>query len=398
MSATIVNGTWLSGKWFPPVRYVVPGIIPEGLTLLVAPPKAGKSWLVYAIAIARASGGIVLGQRIDPGPVLYLALEDGHRRLRERGHKLIGPSETLPAALEFIIKVEPGTVIATMTEWLAAHRGENPMVIVDTLGRVKPSARNGQSAYEHDYAVLAALKSLVDDDPGSSMVLVHHDRKAASEDFVDAVSGTNGIAGAADTTVVIKRPRTEGEAVIAVTGRDVDEAEYAATFVGGKWSLAGGNLGTARDQAVVSKATTNLGDRSADIIAAVGRAEGPSTIAEVAESTGLTTDQAKDYLGRLAREGKLQRPKRGTYALTLSQLSQVSPPTDQQGESDTSEGCDTPSGELCLIAGCTRPRAGANLCADHDTETTPSVNPCGHPGKLGPTGKCAYCLTEPVAS
>ena len=396
--AEIVNGTWLSSRWFPPVRYVVPGIIPEGLTLLVAPPKAGKSWLVYAIAIARASGSTVLGQQIEPGPVLYLALEDGHRRLRDRGHQLIGPGETLPANLEFIIKVEPGTVIATMADWLASHRGENPLVIVDTLGRVKPSARSGQSAYEHDYAVLASLKALVDDDPGSAMVLVHHDRKAASDDFVDAVSGTNGIAGAADTTVVIKRPRTEGEAVIAVTGRDVDEAEYAATFAGGRWSLAGGNLNAAREQAVVSKATSNLGDRSVDIITAVGRANGPVTIAEVADATGIPAELTKDYLSRLARDGKLARPKRGHYSLPLSQLSQLSPPTDLNDGSDTSDGSDTPSEQLCIIAGCSRPRVGANLCADHDTETTPPVNPCGHPGKLGPTGKCAYCLTEPVAS
>lgn len=31
---------------FPPVRWVVPEIIPEGLTLLAGKPKLGKSWLV----------------------------------------------------------------------------------------------------------------------------------------------------------------------------------------------------------------------------------------------------------------------------------------------------------------------------------------------------------------
>jgi hypothetical protein len=36
--------------------------------------------------------------------------------------------------------------------------------------------------------------------PGMALVMLHHDRKASSDNFVDDVLGTNGIAGAADTT------------------------------------------------------------------------------------------------------------------------------------------------------------------------------------------------------
>jgi hypothetical protein len=48
-------------KELPPIRYVVPGIIAEGLTLLAGKSKIGKSWLILGTAIAVASGGYALG-------------------------------------------------------------------------------------------------------------------------------------------------------------------------------------------------------------------------------------------------------------------------------------------------------------------------------------------------
>jgi hypothetical protein len=50
------DGAWLDAQEFPPHEYAVPGIIPEGFGLLVAPPKAGKSWLVAGIGLACAVG------------------------------------------------------------------------------------------------------------------------------------------------------------------------------------------------------------------------------------------------------------------------------------------------------------------------------------------------------
>mgnify|MGYP003779546527 CR=1 FL=1 len=81
----MVSARWLMAQDFPPLEYVVPGLIPEGLTLLAAAPKIGKSWLVLGLGIACASGGYAFGQLpVDRRPVLYLALEDGQRRLRRR--------------------------------------------------------------------------------------------------------------------------------------------------------------------------------------------------------------------------------------------------------------------------------------------------------------------------
>jgi hypothetical protein len=75
----------------------------------------------------------------------------------------------------------------------------------------------------------------------------HHDRKAAADDFVDSVSGTHGLAGAADTVIVLTRARHATSGLLKVTGRDVPEGEYGVRVANGyAWDLDGVDLGEAR--------------------------------------------------------------------------------------------------------------------------------------------------------
>jgi len=74
---------------FPPPKWVVPGLIPEGVTLFAGKPKVGKSWMALEIAVAIAAGRPCLGN-LEPevGDVLYAALEDNPRRLQRRHDKM----------------------------------------------------------------------------------------------------------------------------------------------------------------------------------------------------------------------------------------------------------------------------------------------------------------------
>ena len=73
------------------MRYIVPGFIAEGCTLLAGRPKLGKSWLMLDVGLAVAAGRYCLGDaRCEQGDVLYLALEDNERRLQRRIDKLLG--------------------------------------------------------------------------------------------------------------------------------------------------------------------------------------------------------------------------------------------------------------------------------------------------------------------
>jgi hypothetical protein len=313
--AGLRDGVWLNAQEFPPLAYAVPGLVPEGLVLMVGPPKIGKSWQVLSHGLAVAAGGVTLGV-IDvgpPRPVLYLALEDGDRRLQDRCRRLLGP-DPIPARLEYLTRVRPGQVVATIAAWLDRSRGPDPFVILDTLGKVMPTALPGESAYQRDYRVGSALHELCDAHPGLTLLVNHHDRKAASDDFVDSVSGTHGLAGAADTVLVLTRDRHSTDGLLKVTGRDVPEGEYALRFVDGcAWTLDGGDLDTAAQRASQVRATAGLGDRSAEVVGYVLDHPDGVRLADVAAALGLDQRTAGVYLGRAVGAGRLVRLGRGRY-------------------------------------------------------------------------------------
>lgn len=329
----IKDGAWLDAQVFPPLAWAVPDIIPEGFGLLVGPPKLGKSWMALGIGLAVAAGGRALG-RIPVGearPVLYLALEDGPRRLQDRCRKLLVNSP-IPKSLDFITKASPADVLDTIEAWLEFHDGKNPLVLLDTLGKVMPPSVPGESAYARDYRVGGRLKDLVDRRPGATLLVVHHTRKAGSEDWMDSTSGTNGLNGAADFTVAITRARNEQEGLLKVTGRDVPEGEYAITSTSGTWVLQG-DLEQAAAVARTVRTTAGLGDDAARVVEYVNTVGTPVKAAEVARALGIDTDKARVYLNRAADADRIMRQSRGLFAPSSAVMS-VTSVTDSDHDAD----------------------------------------------------------------
>jgi hypothetical protein len=332
--AGLRDGAWLDAQDFPPLSYAVPGLLPEGFTLLVGPPKIGKSWWVLDVALAVADGGVALGALRTGGArdVLLLGLEDGDRRLQDRCRRLLGMMP-IPKRFAYMTRIEPGRVVETVQAWLD-QASDPALVIVDTLGRVMPPAMPGESAYQRDYRVGARLKRVADDRAGLSLLVNHHDRKATADDFVDAVSATHGLAGAADTIAVLARPRQETEGSLKVVGRDVPEGEYALSLSDGcAWRLHGGNLPAAAERAATVAATAGLGDRTVDIFAFVASHPDGVKAGEVEDACGK---DARRYLARLVASGRLVRPARGLYALPAPTHTPVSTvPMSQTEAPDT---------------------------------------------------------------
>jgi hypothetical protein len=320
--ATLRDGAWLDAQVFPPLAYAVPGLIPEGSVLLVGAPKIGKSWLVLAVGLAAADGGKALGLDIPKRPVLYAALEDGDRRLQDRCRRLLA-DDPIPPEFQYLTRVEPGRVGDTIAAWMHWHQQPPPMVILDTLGKVLPPAVQGEVPYQRDYRVGSALKRIVDTYPGATLLVNHHQRKAEATDFIDAVSGTAGLAGAADTIIVLSRDRQEASGLLKVTGRDVAEGEYAVTFKDGAvWELDGHDLEVAREKAQKVRATTRAtaaaGDRMLDVV--LYAYEHPQGVrrGDVAKALKLEPTVAGVYLARAADSGRLQRAERGLYTPVTS--------------------------------------------------------------------------------
>jgi len=217
----------------PDARWAVPGILSEGLTLLAGAPKQGKSWLALNLAITIAAGGVALGdKKVEAGDVLYLCLEDRLRRVQYRAKKVLAglacdASPRLKIAVEWPRMDQGG--LEGIEKW--AKEVEKPtLFIVDVWQKFKPVG-NGRSKnqYEEDYQYSTMLKGFADS-IGASGVAIHHTKKSKSDDWLEDVSGTLGLAGAADGVLVLQRSRGESEAKLCMTGRDIDEKEVALKF------------------------------------------------------------------------------------------------------------------------------------------------------------------------
>jgi hypothetical protein len=312
------GGAYLNSAVFPDLQWIVPSIIPEGLTVLIGPPKIGKSWMAYGLALAVSTGGRAFG-RIPVGParpVLYLALEDGDRRMQARGRQLL-EGDPFPEMFHYLLTVEPLRIVETIADWLAMpevrKHPQPPLVLLDTLGKVMPDARKGETPYMRDYRITGSLHAVCQGlRPGMGLVILHHDRKAQADDFVDSVSGTNGIAGAADTIIALGRKRLETDGLLKVTGRDVDEDEYALEMLEGRWSLQG-DLEEAKERARALRAVQGHGGLYSQVYAYVQAHPDGCTPAEISTALGADPRVVSNYLRRMVQADEITSPIRGTY-------------------------------------------------------------------------------------
>ncbi|KAB1984617.1 AAA family ATPase [Streptomyces triticiradicis] len=294
----------LMAAHFPEPKWAVPGILAEGVSVLAGPPKVGKSWLSLGLGLSVAAGGKAFDSvPVQGGPVLYLALEDTPRRLQTRMGKLLG-GQPAPAGLTLVTECPPFPQGGT--EAIAQWLDRNPdarMVVIDVFAKMRGQAPAGVSAYDADYVAVGYAKRLADH-YGVAVVLVHHVRKAGSEDFLTEVSGTNGIAGAADATLVLKRARGQADGILHVTGRDVDEAEYALSFqpASGAWHLLDGPV-----------SDHTVGDTRATILRYVRTHPGAKPKDMASELPNVDLDTIRRTCNRMADAGQLTKDPGGRY-------------------------------------------------------------------------------------
>jgi hypothetical protein len=294
---------------FEPLSYLLPGLVPEGCVLLVSRPKLGKSWLSLDKAIAVATGGFVLGElKPASGDVLYLALEDGRRRLQRRMTRLLRPfSNKWPPGLKFATewpRADQGG-IAAIEKWIldtvAADRRPR-LVVVDTLAQFRTHT-TGQNVYLEDYRAIAGLQGLASKH-NLTIIIVHHDRKSGADDVFDTVSGSLGLTGAADTIMIMKRHA--GGVTLSIRGRDVEESEKALQF----------NKDTCRWTILGDAADVRMSDERARVIAALEEAGEPLGVTEIVSRANLPNNNAANQmLRRMAADGRIERAKRGHYKL-----------------------------------------------------------------------------------
>jgi RecA-family ATPase len=287
---------------FPPVLFVVPGLITEGLSILAGRPKLGKSWLALKISVAVAAGLVCLGnKRPAQGDVLYCALEDNQRRLQRRMDKLVSPlGNPWPERLTLTTlwrRLDKGGVndIALWADKVSEPR----LVVIDTLAAVRPIKAN--IGYNEDYEALTALHRFAND-RGIAVLVLHHTRKMEAEDPIDTVSGTLGLAGCADAVLVLAR--SSKGTTLYVRGRDIEEAEHAVVFDKAtcRWSILG-DVSEVRRSDERNRILTAFKQTNKKVLR-------PS---EIAAATQMDDTNVRKLVGKMVRTGELEKDGRGKY-------------------------------------------------------------------------------------
>jgi len=300
----ITSARMLRGRKFAPIRYVVPGYIAEGCTLLAGRPKLGKSWLVLEMGLAVAMGGMCLGGvKCERGDVLYLALEDNERRLQKRIDKVLGPLAEWPDGFRFATECPRSNEggLDAIRAWI--DEANNPrLIIVDVLAMFKPARGAKENMYEADYHAIKGLQALASEFQ-VAIVVVHHTRKGGSDvDPFEKVSGTLGLSGAADTTIVLDRD--QNGATIYGRGRDIEEIENAVQFDKSecRWAVIG------------KAAEVRRTDERGAILNALLDAGEPMSPTDVAAVTGMASNNIRQLLFKMAKAGDVEKRGYGKYA------------------------------------------------------------------------------------
>lgn len=314
--AGIYNGDWLDKQEFAPLQFAIPNLVPAGLVICAGAPFSGKSILVLRMGLEVARGGTLFGVRCTKRSVLYLALEDGVNRMQKRARELLGDSGAIPRAFHGGHDIAPGHLPDTVRAWLNRPGNSDGMVLVDVLGRVMDKPERGETTYDRDYRVLGGLKAICSEYPSAALLVNHHTRKAgANTDYLETVSGTNAITGAADTVLVIERKRDDKEGVLKVVSRDIDPAEYAMTLdrpMG--WTMPGDSLDSAAELAAIRpRRTASLSEKTIAIVELVCANPNGISAEDVASEVDVTIADARNRLKRSTDKGEIRRIRLGIY-------------------------------------------------------------------------------------
>lgn len=300
----IFSAAALGAMDFPPIKWIVPDILPEGATILAGRPKLGKSWMALDIALAVARGDYCLGDRLcQQGDALYLALEDNRRRLQSRIDRIsVAGSERWPERLDFAVewpRCDAGGVEA-IRRW-AASKPDPRLVVIDVLAMFKPTRGNNETGYEHDYAAVKSVQELAGE-LGIAVLVVHHVRKGVGEsDPFEKVSGTLGLTGAADSALILDRDGSGCS--LYGRGRDMQEYEKAISFSkeNCRWTLQG-------DAADVRRT-----DERSTILEALLDHGAPMSPVDVSTATGMPRNNVKQLLFKMAKADEVVKTSRGHY-------------------------------------------------------------------------------------
>jgi hypothetical protein len=183
-------------------EYLIKDILPRtGIAVVWGPPKCGKSFVVFDLMMHVALGWEYRGHRVQPGAVVYLALEGGHgfkKRIKAwRDRHLAEYTADVPFYLVDVcidLIADHELLVKEISDQLGTVA---PVcVVIDTLNR----ALNGDENKSPDMSRFVAAADAIRIAFGGLVVVIHHCGTAG-----DHPRGHTALPGAVETQIAVNR-------------------------------------------------------------------------------------------------------------------------------------------------------------------------------------------------
>ncbi len=295
----------LMDKQLPAVKWSVRELFPEGVTLLAAKAKRGKSTLMLHVGASVAGGTRALGHfETEQSDVLYLALEDNERRLKKRLSQMMR-AEDVPPGLDVEYRWPPLDMggLEALDTYLEEHPTTG-MVIIDTLEHVRAKRRIANGLYGDDYSAVRGLQQLAGKRQ-VAIVAITHLRKSPAEDPFDEINASMGLLSGVDNAVVM-RP-ANGIMELHRRGRDYEDDTVLALKGDAKtllWSVAG-----------EAEEVTRSAERKKIIAALTAVVPDTMSSKEIATVIKAEYGNVRFLLTKMFKDGEVIRPEHGQYTI-----------------------------------------------------------------------------------
>jgi AAA domain len=204
--------------------YLVQDVIPrEGLTIVWGPPKCGKSFVVFDLAMHVALDWDFRGRRVSTGPVVYVACEGerglGTRAAAFRQRRLADHQEAVP----FYLITTRLDLVGEHTQLIADISGQigattPAAVVIDTLNRSLAGSENN----DEDMSAYVQAADAIREAFKCAVIIIHHCGIEGTRP-----RGHTSLTGAADALIAVKR---DNNGVILATVTDMKDGAEGATI------------------------------------------------------------------------------------------------------------------------------------------------------------------------
>lgn len=292
---------------YPNLEWIIEGIAPTGGAILGARPKTGKSWLTMQVAQSMGDNIKVFNRETAKGKVLYLALEDNERRLKER-MRIQKWSEKSRKNVDFVtmddFKRDIGFLqMKGSAEKLSVivEKGKYKLVVIDSFN----VAFMGLQNIDNNTVVTTAMKPLHNYALKTNILILiidHHNKSSSGnggiQSPIDNILGSTAKTSISDTTLGMYKQQ-KGIARFMAVGRDFEEVDIKiCTDENMHWQYDGHGK------------TTN---KENDVFEVLSNTYVEMQLKDIAEALGIPRSRASERLSKLMDIGIVDKSKFGHY-------------------------------------------------------------------------------------